>query len=64
MSISALPQPLPPARFTEFRILPAGLFRASDGSGRPDGLAGWIMNRGIADRLIADLAARDDTPID
>lgn len=64
MNIAALSQPLSAARFKEFRILPAGLFRAQDGSGRPQGVAGWIMNADIARRIIASLAARDDVMID
>lgn len=37
-----------PAR--RFRILPAGLFRAKDG--RPQGLAGWMMDAAAAQRVI------------
>lgn len=64
MTLAALSQPLPPRGFKEFRILPAGLFRAQDGSGRPEGIAGWVMNSTIAWRIIASLAARDDVLID
>jgi phage I-like protein len=64
VNIATLSQPLPPVGFKEFRILPAGLFRTSDGSGRPDGIPGWIMNATIAQQIIATLAARDDTLID
>lgn len=62
---AALSQPLGPAGFREFRILPAGLFRSTDGSGRPDNVAGWLMNAQIAQRIAASLAVRkDDVLID
>ncbi len=65
MSIATLSQPLPPAGFKEFRILPAGSFRAADGSGRPDGLAGWVLDTRLAHAIMASLAARrDDLMID
>lgn len=64
MSIAALSQPLPPAAFTEFRMLPAGVFRAADGSGRPAGVPGWSINGAIAQRIIAGRAGRDDLVID
>lgn len=41
-----------------FRILPAGLFRASDGSGRPKGVPGWVMDAAAAQSLIAAANAR------
>lgn len=62
MSIAVLSQPLPPAGFKEFRILPDGVFRANDG--RPEKLDGWVMNGDIAKPIIASLAARDDVLID
>jgi len=37
----------------EFRLFPAGRFRAADGSGRPaNPAAGWLMNATAAQRLI------------
>lgn len=64
MSIANIAQPLPPPGFREFRILPAGVFRTNDGSGRPVNLSGWIMNGAIAAKIIASLAMRDDVLID
>jgi phage I-like protein len=62
---AALSQPLGPAGFSEFRILPAGMFRSADGSGRPADVTGWLMNTRIAHGIIASLAARkDDVLID
>lgn len=44
---------------TEFRLLPAGRFKAADGSGRPEGLAeGWLVDDDVAAALIAQAAAR------
>ncbi len=46
-----------------FRVLPAGLFRASDG--RPSGLDGWIMDGESMAMLVADAQTRaTDYPID
>ncbi|WP_051165250.1 phage protease [Methyloversatilis universalis] len=72
--------PVPPARFaalsitlgadgrapTEIMLLPAGRFRATDGSGRPQDVpAGWRMDAAAAARLIAQIGARGaDTVID
>lgn len=64
MNFATLSQALPPAPFTEFRILPDGVFRTTDGSGRPERLPGWKMDASIAQRIIASLAARDDVLID
>ena len=47
-----------PAADAEVQLLPAGRFRAADGSGRPVGLAGWYIDAEIAGRLIAAAAAR------
>lgn len=47
-----------PAAAAEIQLLPAGLFRAADGSGRPEGLVGWYIDAEIAGRLIAQAAAR------
>ena len=44
---------------TEFRILPAGAFRASDGSGRPAECAAWVCTEDDGRRIIAELAARE-----
>lgn len=50
-------------RENEFRILPAGVFRANDG--RPANLPGWRIDSAIAGRLIAAAAQRaDDLVID
>lgn len=43
---------------TEFRLLPAGVFRSSDGSGRPEGIDGWRTDADIAARLVAAAKAR------
>jgi phage I-like protein len=43
----------------EIHLLPAGpSFRASDGSGRPDDVAAWRIDAGIAARLVAAQRAR------
>lgn len=47
-----------PSAAAEIQLLPAGLFRAADGSGRPAGLEGWYIDAEIAGRLIAQAAAR------
>lgn len=47
-----------PAADTEVQLLPAGRFRAADGSGRPVGLDGWYIDAAIAGRLIAEASAR------
>jgi phage I-like protein len=48
---------------TEMRILPDGVFRATDG--RPDGLPGWKINASSAPRVIsASLASGKDILID
>jgi len=45
----------------EFRLFPAGHFRAADGSGRPASPAsGWLMNAASAQRLIAAASARQN----
>lgn len=45
----------------EFRLFPAGRFRAADGSGRPAlPAAGWLMNAASAQRLIAAAQARQN----
>lgn len=45
----------------EFRLFPAGRFRAADGSGRPlIPAAGWLMNATAAQRLIAAAQARQN----
>jgi phage I-like protein len=36
---------------TEFKLLPAGKFRAKDG--RPHGLSGWVMNDTSANTLLS-----------
>lgn len=64
MTVATFDQPLPPPGFKEFRILPAGTFRTSDGSGRPANISGWVMNGTIAAQIAASLAARDDVLID
>ena len=46
----------------EFRILPAGVFRAKDG--RPANLPGWKIDAEIAQRVIAASASVDDLVID
>lgn len=47
-----------PSAAAEIQLLPAGLFRAADGSGRPAGLDGWYIDAEIAGRLIMQAAAR------
>jgi phage I-like protein len=59
--LAALTQSLPVAG-REFRILPAGVFRAKDG--RPAHLPGWKIDAEIAQRVIAASASVDDLVID
>lgn len=40
----------------EIQLFPAGAFRANDG--RPEALAAWVMNAAVAQKLIAQFAAR------
>lgn len=43
----------------EIRLLPAGRFKAADGSGRPEGIpGGWLLDAAGASRLVAVAAAR------
>lgn len=39
-------------------LIPDGLFRSSDGSGRPEGVAGWRLTAQLAARVIADRRRR------
>lgn len=59
--VAALSQAISTAS-REIRILPPGLFRASDG--RPVGLAGWKIDAASAARIVSDLAIRDDLVVD
>ena len=43
---------------TDFRILPAGAFRASDGSGRPAECSAWVCTEEDGRRIVAELSAR------
>lgn len=44
---------------SEIRLLPVGRFAASDGSGRPEGIAaGWLLDEAAAAALIAQAALR------
>jgi len=59
--IAILTESLPIAG-REFRILPAGVFRAKDG--RPQHLPGWKIDAEIAQRVIAASATTDELVID
>ena len=59
--LAALTQSLSEAA-REFRILPAGVFRAKDG--RPAGLPGWKIDAAIAQRVIAASVSVDELVID
>lgn len=59
--LAALTQSLSEAA-REFRILPAGVFRAKDG--RPAHLPGWKIDAEIAQRVIAASASVDELVID
>ncbi len=59
--LAVLTQSLPVAE-REFRILPAGVFRAKDG--RPAHLPGWKIDAEIAERVIAASASADELVID
>lgn len=56
---ASLSQALPGVA-AELQLLPAGRFRAADGSGRPLGLEGWYIDAEIAGRLIAAANARSN----
>jgi phage I-like protein len=44
---------------SEIRLLPAGRFAATDGSGRPEGIAaGWLLDEAAAAAVIARMASR------
>lgn len=45
----------------EIQLLPAGVFRSADGSGRPEGVAGWKLDALSAARVI-QAAAKRETP--
>ncbi len=49
-----------PADGAAVQLLPAGTFRASDGSGRPTDAPHWKLDGAIAARLIARVAAISD----
>ncbi|SIQ96260.1 Mu-like prophage I protein [Aromatoleum tolulyticum] len=51
-----------PAAGAEIQLLPAGVFRSADGSGRPAGVAGWKLDALTAARVIQAAAARE-TPL-
>lgn len=42
----------------EIQLLPDGLFRAADGSGRPEEVAAWRIDADIARQLLARMAAK------
>lgn len=63
LAIALLAAELPPEAPDEFRLLPAGLFRARDG--RPEGLPGWKLTPEDMARLVAEAESREtDYPID
>lgn len=65
MPISQLSQALGDVAPTEIRILPAGKFRAADGSGRPANVAAWMTDANIAKSIIsASFAAYKELLID
>ncbi|MDT3669001.1 MAG: phage protease [Aromatoleum sp.] len=47
-----------PAAGAEIQLLPAGVFRSADGSGRPAGISGWKLDALTAARVIQAAAAR------
>ncbi|MCC4116355.1 phage protease [Aromatoleum toluclasticum] len=47
-----------PTAGAEIQLLPAGVFRSADGSGRPEGVPGWRMDALTAARVIQAAAAR------
>jgi hypothetical protein len=42
----------------DVRLLPAGAFRASDGSGRPDDVPAWVVLDEDGARMVAEASAR------
>lgn len=42
----------------DFRLIPAGTFKSSDGSGRPVECGAWVMTEEDGLRLVAEMAAR------
>lgn len=53
MKLSSMHQPLGATAPNEIRILPAGSFRAADGSNRPADVAAWRTSATIAQAIIA-----------
>lgn len=48
-----------PAAGAEIQLLPAGVFRSADGSGRPADIAGWKLDALTAARVMQAAAARE-----
>lgn len=48
-----------PTAGAEIQLLPAGVFRSADGSGRPTGVAGWKLDALSAARVIQAAAKRE-----
>ncbi len=49
---------LTPGRRLEIRLLPVGRFAATDGSGWPEGIAGWMLDEAAAVSLMAQASLR------
>lgn len=65
VGISQSPQALGSSAPTEIRILPAGAFRSTDGSGRPADVKTWRIDRATAPNVIAaSFAAQKELLID
>jgi len=56
MNAFAICRTVPVSAKTEFRIIPAGVFRSIDG--RPKDIAGWVLDAAGAARISAQVAAR------
>lgn len=59
LAIAALGVELPASAPKDFRLLPAGEFKSSDGSGRPVECGNWLMTDEDGARLVAEMSARE-----
>lgn len=58
VALAALGVEIPADAPTEFRLIPAGEFKSSDGSGRPVECGAWQMTDEDGTRLVAEMSAR------
>lgn len=58
LAIAALGVELAATAPNDFRLIPAGSFKSSDGSGRPIECGAWLMSDEDGARLVAEMSAR------